>query len=197
MSDSKAVEFWNSRYLAGEIPWDFGGVPDALTRFLQSEKTPLSVLIPGCGLAHEVQAFSTVGWKAIAIDFSTAAVAAARKRIGSLADSVIHGDFFTHDFSGSKFDVVYERTFLCALSPTLRPAYAQRVAELLKPDGRLIGLFYCDQVDDPDGPPFPIDLKELNALLNSYFGLVNDQTVADSPPIFAGKERWQVWRKKS
>jgi hypothetical protein len=36
MSDSKAVEFWNSRYLAGEIPWDFGGVPDALTRFLQS-----------------------------------------------------------------------------------------------------------------------------------------------------------------
>jgi ubiquinone/menaquinone biosynthesis C-methylase UbiE len=195
MSESKATEFWDSRYLAGQIPWDFGGVPDAVTRFLASENKPLSVLIPGCGLAHEVETFSRLGWNVIAIDFSSAAVAAAQKRLGPLANRVVEGDFFTHNFSDPKFDLVYERTFLCALPPRLRSAYARRVAELLKPEGRLIGFFYCDEVDDPDGPPFPIIPTELKLLLKPYFQLVADQSVGDSQPLFAGKERWQIWKR--
>jgi SAM-dependent methyltransferase len=195
MSESKATEFWDSRYLAGQIPWDFGGVPEAVTRFLASENAPLSVLIPGCGLAREVETFSRLGWNVIAIDFSSAAVAAARKRLGPLAKRVVEGDFFTHNFSDPKFDLVYERTFLCALPPRLRSAYARRVAELLKPGGRLIGFFYCDKVDDPDGPPFPIIPEELELLLEPYFQLVADQSVRDSQPLFAGKERWQIWKR--
>jgi ubiquinone/menaquinone biosynthesis C-methylase UbiE len=195
MSESKATEFWDSRYLAGKIPWDFGGVPEAVPRFLASENAPLSVLIPGCGLAHEVEAFSRSGWNVIAIDFSSAAVAAARKRLGPLANRVVEGDFFTHNFPDPKFDLVYERTFLCALPPRLRSAYARRVAELLKPEGRLIGFFYCDEVEDPDGPPFPIIQEELALLLKPYFQLVADQSVRDSQPLFAGKERWQIWKR--
>ena len=195
MSESKATEFWDSRYLAGQIPWDFGGVPEAVTRFLASENAPLSVLIPGCGLAHEVETFSRLGWKVIAIDFSPAAVAAAQKRLGSLANRVIEGDFFTHNFSDRKFDLVYERTFLCALPPKLRSAYARRVAELLKPAGRLIGLFYCEEVNDPDGPPFPIIPEELELLLEPYFQKVADESARDSQPLFAGKERWQIWKR--
>jgi SAM-dependent methyltransferase len=196
MSESKATEFWDSRYLAGQIPWDFGGVPETVTRFLASENAPLSVLIPGCGLAHEVEAFSRLGWHVIAIDFSSVAVAAAQKRLGPLANRVVEGDFFTHNFSDSKFDLVYERTFLCALPPRLRSAYARRVAELLKPEGRLIGFFYCDEVNDSDGPPFPIIPEELELLLKPGFELVADETVQGSQPPFAGKEHWQIWRRK-
>jgi ubiquinone/menaquinone biosynthesis C-methylase UbiE len=196
MSESKATEFWDSRYLAGQIPWDFGGVPEAVTRFLASEHAPLSVLIPGCGLAHEVEAFSRLGWHVIAIDFSSVAVAEAKKRLGPLANRVVEGDFFTHNFSDSKFDLVYERTFLCALPPRLRSAYARRVAELLKPEGRLIGFFYCGEVNDSDGPPFPIIPEELELLLKPGFELVVDETVQGSQPPFAGKEHWQIRKRK-
>jgi len=195
MSESKATEFWDSQYRAGQIPWDFGSVPEAVNRFFACESAPLSVLIPGCGLAHEVETFSTLGWNVIAIDFSSVAVTAAQKRLGPLADRVVYGDFFTHGFPESKFDIVYERTFLCALPPRLRPAYARRVAELLKPAGRLVGFFYCDPVDDPDGPPFPIAPDELELLLKPYFQLRMDEPVRDSQPLFAGKERWQIWKK--
>ena len=34
---------------------------------------------------------------------------------------------------------------------------------------------------------------ELEALLGEHFDRVADAAVADSIPIFAGKERWQVW----
>jgi SAM-dependent methyltransferase len=195
MSQSKATEFWDSRYRAGQIPWDFGGVPEAVTRFMASESASLSVLIPGCGLAHEVETFSALGCNVIAIDFSSVAVTAAQKRLGPLADRVVYGDFFTHDFANSKFDLVYERTFLCALPPRLRPAYVRRVAELLKPGGRLVGFFYCDPVDDPDGPPFPIAPDELESLLKPYFQLRVDEPARESQPLFAGNERWRIWKR--
>jgi hypothetical protein len=38
---------------------------------------------------------------------------------------------------------------------------------------------------------------ELDALLAPAFERVTDEAVPDSIPVFAGKERWQVWRKNA
>ena len=47
--------------------------------------------------------------------------------------------------------------------------------------------------DNERGPPFGLKTGELEALLGEHFDRVADAAVADSIPIFAGKERWQVW----
>jgi thiopurine S-methyltransferase len=99
-------------------------------------------------------------------------------------------DFFEFDFE-TPFDLVYERAFLCALPRRLWPRYAPRVSQLLGPDGKLAGFFYFD--DGERGPPFGLKTGELEALLGGHFDRVADAAVGDSIPIFAGKERWQVW----
>jgi SAM-dependent methyltransferase len=184
-------EFWDSRYRAGEMPWDFHGVPRALLTYLQTMATPGRALIPGCGSGYEVRAFHERGWDVLAIDYSSAAIDRARRVLGSLAEKVVLADFFAHDFGGQKFDVVYERTFLCSQPPDRWPAYAQRVAELLQPGGKLIGFLLYGNEDEP--PPYPLTEEAARQLFSLKFTHVIDESVLDSLPVFSGRERWQIW----
>jgi hypothetical protein len=68
------------------------------------------------------------------------------------------------------------------------------VATLVPPGGALAGFFYFDAGER--GPPFPLHAQaELDALLGDAFERIEDAAVEDSIPVFAGKERWQVWRR--
>jgi SAM-dependent methyltransferase len=202
--DAAGAAFWDERYRQAFMPWDAGGTPTALHDFLAVETRPLSVLVPGCGSAYEVATFAAAGHRVVAVDFSEAAVARAREALGDLADRVKLADFFTDD-CGAPFDVVYERAFLCALPPALWRPYAERVAALLVAHGRLAGFFFGDLgavppasaavFPDRRGPPFPLAAGELDALLAGRFARVADHAPRDSLPVFAGRERWQVWRR--
>ena len=191
--DSTHPDFWTSRYAAGKTPWDFGGVPAALKSFLARSSAPGRVLIPGCGSGYETQAFHEAGYEVAAIDFSPAAVDQAKRALGVLAERVILGDFFTHDFGQGRFDLIYERTFLCSMPPSRWPDYANRMAELLSPGGRLIGVFLYGQ--QSEGPPYPLTDKQTEQLFQRHFRLVRSEAVTDSLPLFRGMERWQEWLK--
>jgi len=118
----------------------------------------------------------------------------AQRTLGSLAHLVRLADFFDFDFA-RPFDLVYERAFLCALPRGLWPRYAPRMSELLRPEGRLAGFFYFD--DGERGPPFGLRRGEPENLLGRHFVRTADAAVNDSIPIFAGKERWQVWTRST
>src|SRR5689334_8355294 len=113
--DSSRPDFWTARYVAGRMPWDFGGIPVALKSFLARSSAPGKVLVPGCGSGYEVKAFHEAGYDVTAIDFSPAAVDRAKGILGPLAEWVILGDFFTYDFGERRFDLIYERTFFCSM----------------------------------------------------------------------------------
>lgn len=194
--DSSHPDFWTTRYTTGKTPWDFGGAPAALKSFLERHSASSTVLIPGSGSGYEVQAFHAAGHNVTAIDFSPAAVERAKRLLGVLSDRVVLGDFFTHDFDGQRFDVIYERTFLCAMAPPHWPAYVRRVAELLSPGGELIGIFLYGQFAAP-GPPFAITDLEAAQLFKTDFQLERSDPVTDSLPFFRDMERWQEWRRLS
>ena len=195
-ADSTHPDFWTIRYVTGKTPWDFGGVPAALKSFLASSSTFGSVLIPGCGSGYEVQAFHTAGYDVTGIDFSPAAVDQAKRVLDVLAERVILGDFFAHDFGGCRFDLIYERTFLCSMPPSGWPDYANRVADLLSVGGRLIGIFLYAEQSAP-GPPYPLTEKQAEQLFASRFRLMRSELVTDSLPLFRGMERWQEWLKNN
>jgi hypothetical protein len=132
------------------------------------------------------------GWDATAIDFSPGAVARARALAGPWADRIRQADFFAY-VPEKPLDLVYEQAFLCALPRARRPDVARRWAELLEQGGLLAGYFFFDNV--PNGPPFGIARDELDALLKPAFECVADEAVEDSIPVFAGKERWMIWRR--
>ncbi|MGH9818380.1 MAG: methyltransferase, partial [Candidatus Acidiferrales bacterium] len=194
--DSARQDFWEERYRSGRTPWDLGGVPPALETFLRTRVNAGSVLIPGCGSAYEVETFRAAGWTVVAVDFSQAAVAQARVMLGSSGAEVRLADFFADDF-GSGFDLIYERTFLCSLPPARWPAYARRVAGLLKQGGVLAGVFAYGIEMEP--PPFPLpDEAAAHALLGDRFERTVDIRIprAQSPALFAGKEHWQEWHRR-
>ena len=192
--DSTLPDFWSTRYAAGKTPWDLGGIPDALRSFLTRANPPGRVLIPGCGSGYEVRAFHGAGFEVTAIDFSPAARERAGRLLGPLGQCVIAGDFFTHDFTGQAFELIYERTFLCSLPPERWPAYAMRMADLLPTGKILAGVFLYGE--DADPPPYPLSEAQGLELFGKKFDLIRSERVSDSLPLFQGMERWQEWRRK-
>lgn len=186
-------DFWCKRFGEGVTPWDAGRVPAAFERFVAAQPTSLSTLIPGCGSAWEAAYLAGRGWPVTALDFSPKAVAAARRMLGEAAVDLVCDDFFT--FAPTReFALIYERAFLCALPRKLWPDWGRRVAQLLPPGGLLAGFFFvCDQAK---GPPFGILPEQLEALLAASFDCLEDSPVEDSVAVFAGRERWQVWRRR-
>jgi SAM-dependent methyltransferase len=150
--------------------------------------------VPGCGSGYEVRYFAEQGHDVLGIDFAAAAVERARGTLGRFADRVRQADFFALD--EPPFDLVYERTFLCALPRRLWPQWAARIPLLVRPGGVLAGFFFFD--DNERGPPFGIAQARLHELLDASFELGEDQPIpaAASVPVLAGKERWQVWKRR-
>jgi SAM-dependent methyltransferase len=191
--DPLSPQFWDERFERAFTPWERGGVSMALRRFVAEARRPLVALVPGCGTAHELVLMCEAGWDATAIDFSLEAVTRARALAGPWADRIVQADFFAYA-PARPLDLVYEQAFLCALPRARRPDVARRWAELLGQGGLLAGYFYFD--DAEKGPPFGIGRDELDALLAPAFECIVDEAVEDSIPVFAGKERWMVWRRR-
>lgn len=193
-ADSAAIEFWDSRYRDACTPWDAGGVPEDFARWLEVAPQPGRILIPGCGSAYEAAALAHRGWPVEAIDYSPSAVARARTQLGPWGNLVREADFFAFDFA-ERYPVVYERAFLCALPPRLWADYAKRMAELIAPGGSLLGYFFVAP-EGERGPPFPIAEERLQELLAGHFERLEDRASCAPLPVFGGRERWQIWRRR-
>ncbi|MBS1140322.1 MAG: Thiopurine S-methyltransferase [Proteobacteria bacterium] len=186
-------DFWCKRFGEGVTPWDAGKVPAAFADFIARRTTPVNTLIPGCGSAWEAAHLADLGWPVAALDFSPAAIAKAREVLGEAKVDLVCADFFTFT-PAQPIALIYERAFLCALPRKLWADWGRRVAELLPPGGLLAGFFFlCDQ---PKGPPFGILPEQLDDLLGAHFERIEDAPVGDSIPVFSGRERWQVWRRR-
>lgn len=190
--DPLSPRFWDERFARAFTPWDRGGVPQSFRDFVAGSPRPLWTLVPGCGSAYELVYLCEAGWDATAIDFAPEAVARGKALAGRWAGQVVEADFFAWQ-PARPVELVYECAFLCALPPAMRPQVVARWAGLLGPGGRVAGFFFFDQT--VKGPPFGIGRAELDALMAPHFDCVEDKAVADSIPIFAGKERWLVWQR--
>ena len=192
--DSSRPEFWDERFRDGVTPWDASGVPPALRDWLKGQRPEMRVLVPGCGSGYEIRLFAAHGDDVLGIDFSDAALDTARRKLGKLAGRVRKADFFQLD--EVPFDLVYERTFLCAMPRSSWPQWGRKIAEVVTPGGRLAGFFYLN--DNERGPPFGISPELLRELLDGAF--VKEEEAAIPPeqsvPVLAGKEVWQVWKRR-
>jgi SAM-dependent methyltransferase len=193
--DPGGPEFWDLRYEARFAPWDAGKVPAQLRQFAAAYPGARNILVPGCGSAWDVRFLAESGWDVLGIDFSPEALAAAKPILGPHADSTRLADFFA-PMQEAPFAVVYERAFLCALPRRLWKDWGRRVAQLVQPGGLLAGYFFFGEGER--GPPFPLhSQEELAGLLEPAFERIEDAPVADSIPVFEGRERWQVWRRRT
>ena len=166
---------WESAYREGDTPWDKGQAAPPLVEFLKTQKISGRVLVPGCGLGHDVRLIAEQGAEVLGMDIAASAVAraAAIERVGK--ESYELGDFLNlpRQYCES-YDWVVEHTCLCALDPELRRSYVAGVVRALKPGGYYLAVFYRNVPDyDGDGPPHPISEEDIKALFGAQFSLIN------------------------
>ncbi len=186
-------DFWCKRFGEGVTPWDAGKVPAAFAEFVARQPAPLDTLIPGCGSAWEAGISPPPAGRSPRSTSRRWRSPRAREVLGTAAVNLVCADFFTWQ-PPQPPALIYERAFLCALPRKLWADWGSRVAELLAPGGLLAGYFFvCDQAK---GPPFGILPEQLDELLTPNFERIEDAAVDDSIPVFSGRERWQVWRRR-
>ena len=187
---------WDQAYQENFTPWDKGMPSPPLVEWFSKNKFSGRVLVPGCGVGHDVAHLVSLGIDAIGLDIAPTAIERAKARYPDLAERFVLGDLFEIKDS---FDAVVEHTCLCALPPEWRKKYRDAVVRLLKPGGLLIGIFFINPEMDPGetGPPFGISPEELDALFSTDFETIEDHLPAVAYPGREGRERLRVLRLTS
>jgi thiopurine S-methyltransferase len=181
--------YWSGRYQTQNTGWDVGSVSTPLKEFFDSlTNKNLKILVPGAGNGYEVEYLHHKEFKNIyLLDFAKEPLENFKSRNPEFPNEfLIQEDFFAHS---GKYDLIIEQTFFCALTPSLRENYAEKMGRLLKPEGRLVGLLFNDPLNT-DRPPFGGSRKEYEALFTNYFAEVKLEEAHNSISPRAGRELW-------
>ncbi|TGZ78376.1 S-adenosyl-L-methionine-dependent methyltransferase [Ascodesmis nigricans] len=206
---------WSSLWSTGTfLPWDRGLSNPALVDLLDSPTAPFklrpgqTVLVPGCGRGYDVHLFATYGLEAEGLEIAPDAVRMAREWIETELKKrelpeggkavMKEGDFYKRDWEREGgYDYVFDYTFLCAMPPTLRPSWAVRMSEIVKPGGHLICLEF-PLFKDPatGGPPFGLNEGVYVELLGEKFERVVRFKPERTHKIGEGSDHVSVWKRK-
>lgn len=178
--------FWNSRYQNGETGWDIGYPSPPLKAILDTLPNKHNrILIPGAGNAWEARYAWENGFTQLyVIDIAPLAVEGLRKACPQHADKVILGDFFEHE---GKYNLILEQTFFCALHPSLREAYAEKMTKLLLPGASVQGVLFATAMNS-DRPPYGGSATAYAQLFRKYFQQVSIAPCENSIPARANNE---------
>jgi SAM-dependent methyltransferase len=180
---------WEQRYLDGDTPWDKGAPAPPLEQFLQFHPVEGQVLVPGCGIGHDVRLLARHGADATGLDISPTAIHRAWMHPRESDETYVCGDFFClPTILEGTFDWVVEHTCFCAIDPEDRPAYVEAVLEALKPEGHFLGIFFMNP-DAEAGPPFGVEIEELDQLFERRFELLEERVPDAAYPGRENRER--------
>jgi len=174
--------YWNQRYIEKTTGWDVGEITTPLKEYIDQLKDKnFKIIIPGCGNAHEAEYLFLAGFTNVfLIDFSPIALNQFIERVPNFPEEqLICDDFFNHH---GNYDLLLEQTFFCALNPALRKNYAQHAADILNPNGKLVGLLF-NEVLNVDHPPFGGNKEEYLTYFEPYFTInILEPTFNSIPP---------------
>jgi SAM-dependent methyltransferase len=184
--------YWQARYATqGRAGWDAGRITPPLQAYFDQLKAELQprILIPGAGRAYEAEYLHQAGFRHVVVaDLAPEPLAEFAARVPDFPkENLWLSDFFNLGPAAS-FDLIIEQTFFCALPPTLRPAYAQQCAYLLRPGGKLVGLLFDTPFAGATEPPFGGTREEYASYFQPYFQFIHFETAYNSLRARAGRE---------
>ncbi|KAI9089447.1 S-adenosylmethionine: halide ion methyltransferase [Phlyctochytrium arcticum] len=200
---------WSRAWEASITPWDHGKAAPAFTDLIKSNEVPeLSkgrALVPGCGSGYDVLLLAGTEGRdvAIGLDVSAAAKTVAEKlrdehKISPSKAQFVTSDFFAYNPS-QPFDVIYDHTFLCALTPDLRAQWAEKMASLCVPGGHLVAYMY-PLSDHEGGPPYALSEQIYRDLLGPHFEEIFVEEIYNTFETRQRQEygeRLSLWRRRS
>lgn len=187
-SDGKIVnqEFWENLYLTKDMGWDMGKVSPPLKVIIDEiEDKNCRILIPGCGNSYEAEYLLEKGFTNVSvIDIAPTLVNNLQNKFKHNSNiRVFLGDFFEHH---GEYDLILEHVFFCAIPPTLRKNYVEKMHQLLVTNGRLTGLLFNKYFEET--PPFGGNQEEYELLFGNHFEIIKIELCTISIPRRANNE---------
>lgn len=165
-----APGFWTDIYQNEKPGWEAGResvvLPDILP---QLKLTKSRVLVLGCGSGHDAAFFARAGHVVTGVDFSEEAITRARANYGDVEGlTFLQADVFDlPSHLNGQFDLVFEHTCYCAISPERRDDMVEVWKRVLTPRGELLGIFFVNEMRA--GPPFGGSEWEIRERLKDDF----------------------------
>lgn len=192
MTDFLSATYWEKRYQEHATGWDIGSASTPLVTYINSiENKEAAFLIPGCGTGYEAQYLLHNGFTNITvIDFATTPVEAMKRKFASKAIKILQQDFFKHE---GVYHYILEQTFFCALDPSLRNAYVEKMSTLLASNGVLAGLLF--QKTFETNPPFGGSKEEYLLLFSKHLQIQKMELCYNSIKAREGTELFFIAKK--
>ena len=188
--------YWEERYAQNETGWNVGYASTPIKAYIDQLKDKTQqILIPGAGNSFEAEYLWNSGFKNVYIlDIAKQPLDNFLSRVPEFPkNQLLHTDFFELD---TRFDFILEQTFFCALDPQLRDRYAEKMYELLKPKGKLVGLLFDFELTE-SGPPFGGSLEEYKVLFEDKFRIKQLDKAYNSIKERHGKELFFIFEKNT
>jgi len=200
MNDVNHPTYWESIYLEDDAGWDLNGVTPVFHHLSNSLEVG-SVCIVGCGRGYDAVHFAKKGFQVTAVDFAPTAIADVSRlaREESVMLSTVQDDIFElPNVFQEEFDYVIEQTCFCAIQPERRKEYESMVKSILKPDGRLVGLWFpLDKTMEEGGPPWGTTIHEVKSIFNQGWNIEKEEFPDQSVEPRKGREKLIIFKKKS
>jgi methyl halide transferase len=187
-------DYWTNRYTENKIGWDIGAASAPLAAYIdQMVDKEVAILIPGAGNAYEAIYLYEQGFTDITIcDLSMAPL---KRFEGHEVIKCVHGNFFDLE-EKNQFKIIFEQTFFCALHPSLRHDYVEKMKKLLANGGKLVGLLFASTFET-EGPPYGGEINEYRTLFGNTMNIVTMDTAYNSILPRKGNEIFIILQKNN
>ncbi len=194
-------KFWDDMYQNGSAGWDIKTPTPVFLDIIESQRfiRPSKILVVGCGKGHDAIAAAQAGYEVTAVDFSEEAVETARlnaEKAGVKIEFKREDIFNTKTDLKEKFDIVYDYTTLCAINPSRRKEYADRLCSFIKSGGMLVIILF-PVGERPGGPPFGINVKEFYRMISGCMKLQFASKQINSIKPRKGREVLHIYAKQN
>ncbi len=189
-------KYWSQLYSEDRTKWDLGyPAPPLKEYFDQLTDKSISILIPGAGNAYEAEHLYKAGFNNVfVLDWAKEPLENLKKRFSDFPEkNLLCEDFFSHK---GKYDLIVEYVFFCAIDPSHRKQYAEKVFDLLKPKGRFAGILFDDTLAGDDGPPYGGTKEEYIEYFKNLFDIKIYETAHNSIKPRAGRELFCLFERK-
>ncbi len=187
--ETKKESFWTHIYNTEDPRWDLKVPHPSLEPTIHQLKlNKCRVLVLGCGTGTDAALLASQGHIVTAIDISPEAIKRAKDKYKNQA----HLSFFCKDLfevtpeEFGQFDLIFEHTIYCAISPDLRNSLVKKWRQMLTDTGQVLGVFFV--MHRRFGPPFGGSEWEIHQRLKNDFRFLYWTRSKLSPGSRLGKE---------
>ncbi|MBV6621385.1 MAG: class I SAM-dependent methyltransferase [Rivularia sp. (in: Bacteria)] len=153
----------------------------------------IKALVIGCGLGDDAELLAQKGFDVTAFDISPTAIDWCKQRFPDSSVNYVVADLFDLDFSYDwigKFDFVFEARTIQSLPLSVRWQAMKAVAQLVAKEGTLLVVTVTrDTPEEPNGPPYPLSLEEVDYFQKLGLSEINRNSYSEKNSRFPKRLR--------